>query len=161
MAVYRGPNIGAIIRHNTRMFLPRAGEIVTVRAKNKIGVYQPGWKPLSPVTIQRKSRRLRHQGNMRFGRNNRSTITASLSAADMPLLDTGRMRAGIRHEENLSAFETMVSAPFPMVEHEQDPRYGATVGLKLPPQRRVMEPALQESLPEIERQLEDFVARNF
>lgn len=159
MSAYRGPNIGAIMRSNTRQFLKRAGEIVTERAKQKIGVYQPGWPPLKPSTLRRKAQRLTHRGNFRFSKPGRSK-GQNVSVADMPLLDTGKMRQKVRHDER--GFETVISAPFPMQVHEQDPMMDPiTPSVHIPPRRPVLVPSLVETLPQIENEALDYLASRF
>jgi len=152
------PDYNVLVNQAIKEFLPRAGEMLQLRAKSKLGVYQAGWPPLAASTLRRKRGRI-GKVSRRMGRilARRGLTFASVFGADMPLIRTGRMRASIRHFEQ--ADETHLTANFPMGQHEQDPQITPFIPPGQPlPARPVLGPTLDEMLDPMTEQLEGFVA---
>ena len=143
---YHGPNIQILVEKAIMDFMPIAGEKIQQRAREKLGTYQPGWPPLAESTRKKKAQR---RGGAVMGPIG--------SVGDTPLIDTGAMLRSFRHSE--MGTETHITAEHPMEQHEQDPTVGGfTLDNPALPARRVMVPALEESIPSIIEELEAFVA---
>jgi hypothetical protein len=146
------PNYSLICKQAIKEFLPSAGKYILSRVQGKIGTYQPGWSPLAESTLKRKARSLRR------GRGRRMRRQARMGwGPDTPLLDTGEMLRSTRYD--IKGNQVIVSADFPMGQHEQDVEV-ADFGIagNMMPARPVMGPALMESLDPLADQLESFMS---
>lgn len=139
-----------ITKRAIKDYLPRAGMRIERASRGRLGIYQPGWKKLSPDTLRRKANRLKKRG--------RRLPFERWGGADTPLIDKGKMARGIRHYER--GFSTHITAPFPAEIHEQDPEMQSIANsTHTPPMRQFMNPALNEQIPHIVDELEEKVAQ--
>ena len=141
---FRNTNVLPVVIAAVRQFMPQAGKRIEGRARKKIGIYQIGWRPLRASTLERKRRRRPRRG-----------LKVSFGIADVPLLDTGAMRAGVSSFAQSNTAH--VTAPSPMEYHEQDPAMLAVNPPHLP-RRAVLGPSLEEEMPSLVPDLEVFVA---
>jgi hypothetical protein len=140
-------------------FMPKASKYIADRARNKFGIYQSGWKPLSPDTLRRKSRRKMLSGDaLRFKHMKRKQKFGGIG--DTPLVDTGRMAGTLRFRNTMT--KAFVSIGWPMIIHEQDPDMMDMEHLEdrrhIPPARPLLGPALEESIAPLTADLETFIA---
>lgn len=142
------PDIRRSINNVIKDYMPRAASLIKDRARSKMGIYQPGWKPLSPDTLARKRRRKLVSGTeLRFKRIRRRPAAG---IGDTPLVDRGRMAGSVRARATGNR-RAVLTVGFPMGIHEQDSQYVEAIRQTrhTPPRRPLMVPSLKESMPTI------------